>query len=484
MGIEQLGGPSSNISQSSSMGGSTPASTSDVPPTPTLQTSSPAQQRGPAGGRASQAAMSPSMGGARNYGSGGGYADYVTDSRQQTSMVYPSAHLNAPSTGSSDNYGVPRTPGHVPLFVVTSIPQPADSNPPDLSHIDASPWGSSDSSYSNTPATDHARNQQRYGPWMPGQGSPTTDWQQTNLLFPNAPPPGVRDTAALDALATPYFFSPLPPSQLLPQPPASHTGYGYLEVPVAGFPDSHGMMGRRSHSSHVSNLSSLSSVRSPSPVTTSTASAETLVTPPTALPADRLGLLASLGRQKELSVDVSMGPYGAALAFGGGSGSPGAILAAHGLGGGCGGGGGLGFGGIAVSIPLNNTVRKAIPGYLDVYWARFHPLYPIVHRPSFEAAPEDVLKCAMAAAATQFLDGREDRQRGNQLHEYAWQEAKRVRVLPPSMELAMLTVAGLSVHNGTSKSCRRSSSASSSRASAGVRRSSNPRRCLRISIRG
>ena len=430
MGIQQQGGPPSSISQSSSMGASTPASNPDVPPTPTLQTASPVQQRGSGAGAASQPAISPS---ARNYGSGGGYTDYVTDPRQQSSLGYPSAGLNAPApTGSSGEYGVPRTPGHVPLFVVTQglspILQPVDSNPPDLSHIDASPWGSSDSSYSTTPATDHARNQQRYGPWIPGQGSPTADWQQ-NMLFPNAPPAGVRDASGLDALATPYFFSPLPPSQLVPQQPGHHhTTFGYLDVPVQGFPDSHGMMGGRSHSSHLSSLSPLSSVRSPSPVTTSTASAETLVTPSTALPADRLGLLAGLGRRKELSAEDGMGPYGGTMAFAGGLGSPGGVPGAHGLGGGC--GGGLGFGGIAMSIPLNNTVRKAIPGYLEVYWTRFHPSYPIVHRPSFEAAPEDVLRCAMAAAATQFLDAREDRQRGNQLHEYAWQEAKRVSFFP------------------------------------------------------
>ena len=41
---------------------------------------------------------------------------------------------------------------------------------------------------------------------------------------------------------------------------------------------------------------------------------------------------------------------------------------------------------MAMPAPLTNTVRKAIPAYLDVYWARFHPLYPIVHRGSFEAA--------------------------------------------------------------------------------------------------
>jgi hypothetical protein len=80
----------------------------------------------------------------------------------------------------------------------------------------------------------------------------------------------------------------------------------------------------------------------------------------------------------------------------------------------------------ASAIPLPGPIRAAIPRYLDVYWAQIDPVLPLVHRQSFEAAPEDVLRCAMAAVATQYLNSREDRNRGNQLHEYAWQEVKRV----------------------------------------------------------
>ncbi|KAK0702602.1 hypothetical protein B0T21DRAFT_299794 [Apiosordaria backusii] len=79
----------------------------------------------------------------------------------------------------------------------------------------------------------------------------------------------------------------------------------------------------------------------------------------------------------------------------------------------------------SMNISLPPAVGAAIPGYLDVYWAKVHPVLPIVHRQSFEAEPEDVLRCAMAAVATQHLDTKEDRNRGNQLHEHAWQEAKR-----------------------------------------------------------
>jgi len=92
-------------------------------------------------------------------------------------------------------------------------------------------------------------------------------------------------------------------------------------------------------------------------------------------------------------------------------------------------GAGCGMPGVAMAIPLARPVRMAIPGYLEVYWSRVHPQLPIVHRPSFEAGSQDILRCAMAAVATQYLNGREDRIRGNQLHEYAWQEAKRVSFL-------------------------------------------------------
>ncbi|OLN86493.1 Zinc finger protein klf1-like protein 3 [Colletotrichum chlorophyti] len=56
-----------------------------------------------------------------------------------------------------------------------------------------------------------------------------------------------------------------------------------------------------------------------------------------------------------------------------------------------------------VSMPAN--ICKAIPAYLDVYWEKVHHIFPIVHRRTFEAAGEhiDVLRCAMAAVATQYF---------------------------------------------------------------------------------
>jgi hypothetical protein len=88
----------------------------------------------------------------------------------------------------------------------------------------------------------------------------------------------------------------------------------------------------------------------------------------------------------------------------------------------------------SMSIPLPGPVRSAIPRYLDLYWTQVDPALPLIHRQSFDAAPEDVLRCAMAAVATQHLDNKEDRTRGNQLHEYAWQEVKRVSDRPKRVQ--------------------------------------------------
>ena len=78
------------------------------------------------------------------------------------------------------------------------------------------------------------------------------------------------------------------------------------------------------------------------------------------------------------------------------------------------------------SVPA--SVYRAIPDYLDVYWEKVQHRFPIIHRSTFEGAAEpfEGLRCAMAAVATQHLSGREDRARGNQLHDIAWHQATKV----------------------------------------------------------
>lgn len=281
----------------------------------------------------------------------------------------------------------PRTPA-VPLVLIT---QGLDAhmqldNPPDLVHTipDVSPWGSStDSSYSTTPATDNSR-QLRHA-WIPNHASPMNEWQSQNFL--GYSPSTAADAGSLDPLAssTSYLFSP---SDITPQPHPQNTNFEYLDVPVG---DARPMIVNSSRFQDPS----VSSVRSPSPITTTTMSAESLVAPSLALPIGRSGMPAGLGRQKALAMDASANGYDAFQGIGGVMGFPvgsaGSFPELHGMG-----GGGCAASAVPIS-PLTRTIRNAIPTYLNVFWNRFHIVYPIVHRASFEAAPEPVLSYAMAA---------------------------------------------------------------------------------------
>ncbi|KAG4219141.1 hypothetical protein PC116_g32379 [Phytophthora cactorum] len=71
-------------------------------------------------------------------------------------------------------------------------------------------------------------------------------------------------------------------------------------------------------------------------------------------------------------------------------------------------------------------VRNAIPKYLQAYWKSFDTLFPVIHRKSVKTAADEVLRCAMAAVGAQYLQGKDDRIRANELHEFAWKEVKTV----------------------------------------------------------
>lgn len=55
--------------------------------------------------------------------------------------------------------------------------------------------------------------------------------------------------------------------------------------------------------------------------------------------------------------------------------------------------------------------------YLSSYWKFFHPLFPIIHRPTFEHAEDDLLRIAIAAIGTQYHDTPEARTKGSELNE-------------------------------------------------------------------
>jgi hypothetical protein len=208
------------------------------------------------------------------------------------------------------------------------------------------------------------------------------------------------------------------------------TGFGSTEPGGQGLSPTSGRTFRR-HDRSQSTAPSFSSTPN-----VSLHGSGTLVTPMVSLPT-RMSPMETLGRQKDLFVDAADtnqwgglgfdllgglgGGFGDASPRGTGSGS--GLLAALDLP-----MTGCGMPGMAAPNPqLPRPVRAAIPGYIEIYWQRFHKLYPIVHRRSFElSSGNTVLPYAMAAVATQYLDTKEDRLRGNQLHEHAWQELKKV----------------------------------------------------------
>ncbi|PHH79528.1 hypothetical protein CDD80_4525 [Ophiocordyceps camponoti-rufipedis] len=124
---------------------------------------------------------------------------------------------------------------------------------------------------------------------------------------------------------------------------------------------------------------------------------ETLVTAPAALPGDRMHHAVSCGLAPETT-------------FG--------LLAAEGL-----------------MAPLSDDAMRSMPKYLNVYWKKVHPMYPIIHRATLEEASgdqADVLRCAMAAVATQFLGHQDDRIKGSELHGYAWRMSENMVGMMPN----------------------------------------------------
>ncbi|KAM0076043.1 hypothetical protein ACKRZS_012034 [Fusarium odoratissimum] len=83
-------------------------------------------------------------------------------------------------------------------------------------------------------------------------------------------------------------------------------------------------------------------------------------------------------------------------------------------------------------LSLPAATRDSIPTYLETYWEHVHPKNPIIHKHTYEDVPEEetehvqVLQCAMAALATQYIPNADDRMKGAQLHAHAWQKSKVV----------------------------------------------------------
>ncbi|KAF4785744.1 hypothetical protein HER10_EVM0009467 [Colletotrichum scovillei] len=298
-------------------------------------------------------------------GYGGGYS--LSGQSSQQPMLQPSnGDFNTPPSFSSIDYQPRTTPEYPPLYLQTSG---LELQTPELSHAqDPMGWPSSasDSTYS-TPSDNSRR---AFWP------TAAPDWQN-NLLSP-CPTGGYETIGATGPMLYHYSTSPqLNTPQVYPM----------LGTSISTYSDEQTFRDPQQQPRFPNTVRSLTP-----PVTSASAqSCETLVTPSTALPSDRMmNSYACLGRK-----EVASG-----------------LLAAPAL--------------MQGSLPM--SICRAIPGYLDVYWEKFHPHFPIVHRRTFEAAAEqfEVLRCAMAAVATQYLSGKEDRIRGDQLHEYAWQQSKYI----------------------------------------------------------
>lgn len=54
--------------------------------------------------------------------------------------------------------------------------------------------------------------------------------------------------------------------------------------------------------------------------------------------------------------------------------------------------------------------------YLSAFWSFFDSLWPILHRPTFDAGANPPLRLAMAALGTQFFGRTMDREIGSELH--------------------------------------------------------------------
>ncbi|KAJ0107367.1 hypothetical protein J7T55_009331 [Diaporthe amygdali] len=407
-------------------GAPTSSSTSDMPPTTPNMPPTPYAPGGSPAPGGHVPTMSPP--GGDHYGPSSGPGGYSLYSSRLPISMSPSPEPSAFST-------IEMAPRTVPMFIgtenqaTTAGPlQTSLDQPPELIHTtDYSPWTSaSESNYSTPPPAEVSRPR---GYWQHHRSHSSLDWQSNaSMLSPFSAQRELHGTSNLDAVTTSHYVTP--PFPMSPHiAPAPYHTYGPLLDPslMGGFTDDQTQQSLLDNSiaSHPVAHHRPSSVRSPSHPPSSAQGADTLVTP-AALPS-RAAPMAHVSRQKEMVVGGNNMIGGVGIYAGDGSSpswpsnSPGDILTGSALAG----VGGCGMGGMSVVTPLPRSVRNSIASYLDVYWEKFHVLYPFIHRGTVEGAGEDALKCAMAAIATQYLDNKDDRIRGNQLHEYAWQEAKR-----------------------------------------------------------
>ncbi|KAI8962899.1 hypothetical protein F5Y11DRAFT_175836 [Daldinia sp. FL1419] len=319
--------------------------------------------------------MSPSQ----HPGRGDSYQNSPNPASQQnyvlTGLINPPSGIGgSPVTGTDFFGGIeyqPRTSSPFPnmLMDTTILPQtlpsltiPDNSIPPGLVHAghDGSPWPSSASESTYSTPSEIGH---RRNMNTTGYESPTSDWPLYSHHM-QSPSSGFEAATAASYYGTQYTST---------APNLDHA----LNIP---FSDDQSFVDQQYHPY---------SVRSPTPPTISLSaqSNENLVT----LAAPSIPDAASAGVRRKGST-MLLGPLQGA-----------AFLTAN---------------------TLPSPVRNAIPKYLHAYWKRFDTLFPVVHRKSVKTAADEVLRCAMAAVGAQYLQGKDDRIRANELHEFAWKEVK------------------------------------------------------------
>ncbi|KAM5359525.1 hypothetical protein ACJZ2D_014420 [Fusarium nematophilum] len=297
----------------------------------------------------------------------------MTGPTEDYSMSGVTDYVLGPTTLQTTNdtfvstYSEPRA---MPELSMLAIPE---TGTPDIRWRDSSGMASSASESTFSTPSDNTR--QHHFPIRTSSGdwiNPITSYQSTSsdLRTSNMENGG---------FSVPFTYSNSPPQ--IYQPAFGDS----MGLPLPGYPESNTF-------STTGQIPS-STVRSMSPPL-AVAQSETLVAVPSLPASDRAFNLAGCGPQH---------PDG------------GGLLTAENL----------------MPVSLSPAASEAVPAYLRVYWDKVHPTYPIIHKHSFgdtseATAPEhvEVLRCAMAAVATQYLAGTDDRMRGAQLHAYAWYKSK------------------------------------------------------------
>lgn len=77
------------------------------------------------------------------------------------------------------------------------------------------------------------------------------------------------------------------------------------------------------------------------------------------------------------------------------------------------------LGGLTINSPSSPRQSfEQLDVYILSYWSTFDPLYPVIHRPTFNASENRLLAFAMAAIGTQYHSAPHVRKKGVELNDH------------------------------------------------------------------